>query len=326
MLGPRADGSAPRVVDIGTGSGKWAIEIAEAFPHAEVLGIDYQKPPVNRPVLVVRQTPFEQDDVNLGLGHYVNYFDIIHARAIDHGIDDYPDFLYEMARILRPGGIIMLFKPSMFLFQCQGKDERGEEIFVPMPEFGPRDDPPGYQLQKVMCLVNKASRKRGGSDDAWMYYRELLQGNPNFDTDSFRIHWLNLPVCLFPPRIPPEHLWICQLIEENFKRLCDSWTPMLIEDGYDPAEIQRWKELVHEELSTKQTKAYARWNFAMATRGNTRWTSPPESKSPKTLQELDEELPSVESLTLYGGGERSGMESDEPLVGHDPTSNDSPGS
>ncbi|KAG8948964.1 hypothetical protein FRC04_009165 [Tulasnella sp. 424] len=158
MLGPRADGSAPRVVDIGTGSGKWAIEIAEAFPHAEVLGIDYQKPPMNRPVLVARQTPFEQDDVNLRLGHYVNYFDIIHARAIDHGIDDYPDFLYEMARILRPGGIIMLFKPSMFLFQCQGKDERGEEIFVPMPEFGPRDDPPGYQLQKVMSLVDKAMK------------------------------------------------------------------------------------------------------------------------------------------------------------------------
>ncbi|KAG8896507.1 hypothetical protein FRC01_011748, partial [Tulasnella sp. 417] len=177
-----------------------AIEIARAFPHAEVLGIDYQKPPMNRfGGDIPANCRFEQDDVNLGLEHYTNTFDILHARIIDLGIDDYPSFLYDMARILRPGGIIILFKPSVRLWQCHGRDVNGEDVYLPMPEFGPRDDPPGYQLQKVMCLVNHAVRKRGGSEDAWMYYREMLEANPNFESESIKIRWLNVPVCLFPP-------------------------------------------------------------------------------------------------------------------------------
>ncbi|KIO29736.1 hypothetical protein M407DRAFT_163520 [Tulasnella calospora MUT 4182] len=184
-----------------------------------------------------------------------------------------------MARILRPGGIIILFKPSMCLWHCRGRDMNGEDIYEPMGEYGAKDDPPGYQLQKVMCLVDEAVKKRGGSEDAWMYYRELLEANPNFESGSVRIRWLNVPVCLFPPRIPDEHLWICRLMEENMKRCCDSWTPMLIEDGYERAEIQRWKQLVHEELNTKQTKAYTRWTFAVATRTDARWTSPPASRA-----------------------------------------------
>ncbi|KAG9045960.1 hypothetical protein FS837_005360 [Tulasnella sp. UAMH 9824] len=269
ILGPR-DGPAPRVVDIGTGSGKWAIEIAKAFPHAEVLGIDYQKPPMDR---------FEQDDVNLGLEHYANTFDIVHARIVDLGIDDYPGFLYDMAKIMRPGGIIILFKPSMRLFQNLGRDVNGEDVYAPIREFGVKDDPPGYQLQKVICLVDECVKKRGGSEDAWMYYRELLEANPNYETESIKIRWLNVPVCLFPPNIPPEHLWICRLMEENMKRLCDSWTPILLEDGYRAEDIQRWKKLVHEELETKQTKAYSRWTFAVATRKNARWASPPASRA-----------------------------------------------
>lgn len=101
-----------------------------------------------------------------------------------------------------------------------------------------------------------------------MYYRELLETNPNYETESVKIRWLNVPVCLFPPSrsildlsryitipklistnnailidIPQEHLWICKLMEENMKRLCDSWTPILLEDGYRAEDIQRWKRV-----------------------------------------------------------------------------------
>ncbi|KAG8911089.1 hypothetical protein FRC00_007083 [Tulasnella sp. 408] len=39
-LTPRADDSVTRVLDLGTGSGKWAIDMAKEFPHADVLGVD----------------------------------------------------------------------------------------------------------------------------------------------------------------------------------------------------------------------------------------------------------------------------------------------
>jgi tRNA G46 methylase TrmB len=48
VLAPRMDGPRPKVLDVGTGSGIWAIEMAEQFPHADVTGIDIVEVKPNR--------------------------------------------------------------------------------------------------------------------------------------------------------------------------------------------------------------------------------------------------------------------------------------
>jgi len=49
----------PAVLDIGTGSGKWAIDIALEFPHAKSIGLDLV-PPTLPDVGWVLYTAFEQ--------------------------------------------------------------------------------------------------------------------------------------------------------------------------------------------------------------------------------------------------------------------------
>jgi ubiquinone/menaquinone biosynthesis C-methylase UbiE len=44
------------------------------------------------------------------------YFDLIHARAVHTGIRDYPRFLGQVARILRPGGLVILIEPDLRQF------------------------------------------------------------------------------------------------------------------------------------------------------------------------------------------------------------------
>ncbi|KAF5373646.1 hypothetical protein D9758_000601 [Tetrapyrgos nigripes] len=92
------------VLDLGTGAGLWAISMADEFPRAEVIGID----------LAPLQPRFELCDVNQGSIPYPDsYFDLIHARSMHTGISDYPRMIREIARLLRPGGLVLLVEPSL---------------------------------------------------------------------------------------------------------------------------------------------------------------------------------------------------------------------
>lgn len=84
------------IIEIRLFLGSWAIDMAEEFPHAEILGIDLVPANLGRCVnrarlkrdltnsACARTAPpnvrFECDDVNLGLSHYKNQFDVVHMR------------------------------------------------------------------------------------------------------------------------------------------------------------------------------------------------------------------------------------------------------
>lgn len=45
VLAPRPEGvDPPAILDIGAGSGRWALDMAKEFPHAEVVGLDLTPP------------------------------------------------------------------------------------------------------------------------------------------------------------------------------------------------------------------------------------------------------------------------------------------
>lgn len=43
-LTPRKDGDFNTVLDIGCGGGSWVIDMAQLYPHAEVIGMDLTPP------------------------------------------------------------------------------------------------------------------------------------------------------------------------------------------------------------------------------------------------------------------------------------------
>lgn len=54
--------------------------------------------------------------MNLSISHYAHCFDVVHCRTIDFYVTDYPKFLYEIARVLRPDGVLLLVYPVKCLF------------------------------------------------------------------------------------------------------------------------------------------------------------------------------------------------------------------
>ncbi|KAF9501017.1 S-adenosyl-L-methionine-dependent methyltransferase [Pleurotus eryngii] len=104
-------GHQRRVLDLGTGGGCWAIDIADEFPKVEVVGVDLA--PI-QPRSVPPNCTFELCDLDQWTLPYPdNHFDLIHARSMHTGISNYPRLVHEISRILKPGGLVILIEPDL---------------------------------------------------------------------------------------------------------------------------------------------------------------------------------------------------------------------
>ncbi|CRK37333.1 Secondary metabolism regulator LAE1 like protein [Verticillium longisporum] len=94
-------GTPQRVLDVGTGTGIWAIDFADQYPSAEVIGTDLS--PI-QPAWVPSNCRFELDDAQLPWTFPDNHFDYIHMRLLMGAIKDWPFLYSEVYRCLKPGG------------------------------------------------------------------------------------------------------------------------------------------------------------------------------------------------------------------------------
>ena len=89
-----------RILDIGSGTGEWAIAVGERFPAAEVVAIDITG---CQPTAVPPNVFFEVDDA-LHEWTYTEPFDFIHIRGLTGAFSDW-GALYSLVNThLRPGG------------------------------------------------------------------------------------------------------------------------------------------------------------------------------------------------------------------------------
>ncbi|KAK5653715.1 hypothetical protein OQA88_8746 [Cercophora sp. LCS_1] len=99
FLAPLERDQVKRVLDIGTGTGIWAIEIADAFPGAEVIGNDLS--PI-QPQWVPPNLKFEVDDVESPWTHAAP-FDYIFCRYMFACIAEWPKLTTSVFENLNPG-------------------------------------------------------------------------------------------------------------------------------------------------------------------------------------------------------------------------------
>ncbi|KAK2756460.1 hypothetical protein FQN54_005353 [Arachnomyces sp. PD_36] len=90
-----------RVLDICTGTGIWAIEFADQFPSAEVLGNDLSP---TQPTFVPPNVKFLVDDVEDEWGYEDEPFDFIHARYLVGSVKDMKRLIKQAYACTKPGG------------------------------------------------------------------------------------------------------------------------------------------------------------------------------------------------------------------------------
>lgn len=105
------------ILDVGTGTGRWAMEMAQTFPDANVIGLDVKPPALDerattRPDTDVRPQNYTFVPGNLleGLPFADQSFDYVHQRllftAVPH--DRWPSVVRELMRVTRAGGWVEL--------------------------------------------------------------------------------------------------------------------------------------------------------------------------------------------------------------------------
>ncbi|TPX13772.1 uncharacterized protein E0L32_005716 [Thyridium curvatum] len=91
------------ILDIGTGTGEWAIGMAEMFPDCEVVGVDTS---AIQPTAVPHNVFFEIDDCEMDWMRPENSCDMVHLRNMSGAFADW-SFIYQQAfHCLKPGGYI----------------------------------------------------------------------------------------------------------------------------------------------------------------------------------------------------------------------------
>ncbi|KAH8928464.1 S-adenosyl-L-methionine-dependent methyltransferase [Atractiella rhizophila] len=97
-------GQPKRVLDLGTGSGSWARDLATEFPQSEVIGIDiHEVPPSGLPNCKFQYGNFLDSDWGLE-----GSFNVIHGRFIGYGIPGFFDKVIKRSiDMLAPGGWLL---------------------------------------------------------------------------------------------------------------------------------------------------------------------------------------------------------------------------
>jgi len=153
-------------LDLGTGTGIWAIEFAREHPNAQVIGVDLS--PI-QPSFVPDNCSFIVDNIEEEWV-YRQKFDFIHARALVLGVHDWPKLIRQAWNYTKPGGWIELQE-----IQASSSCDDGSAA----------PDSPTMQWSRH---VLEATRKVGLNPTAAEQFPKLLeeQGYINLHTRSSR--------------------------------------------------------------------------------------------------------------------------------------------
>jgi len=98
-------GNPKRILEIGAGSGSWAIHAAKDYPDAEITAIDISPLPERA---LPKNVKFTQMDACQSLPFEEESFDVVHARFVLMHLPHFRDVLARISALIKPGGHLVL--------------------------------------------------------------------------------------------------------------------------------------------------------------------------------------------------------------------------
>ncbi|KAI6844416.1 hypothetical protein KC340_g754 [Hortaea werneckii] len=226
-------------LDIGCGTGAWAIEFADRHPRCQVTGTDLS--PI-QPDIVPRNVEFIVDDIT-SEWLYPQKFDFIHSRAITVGIKDWDALIDQVWTNLKPGGWIEF-----------------QEYHFP---FTSDDDT--LKLCPALDLWNNnlasASAKAGMRLDAILGVPEILQEKGFANVNQAATKWP-----LGPWAKGKKEKKVGELLERDLLGAIEGTSMRLYTKilGWSEEAVRKHAEEVHDDIRARRAHAYIPIDFLWA--------------------------------------------------------------
>ncbi|KAJ5317387.1 hypothetical protein PENANT_c034G01059 [Penicillium antarcticum] len=114
-----------KILDLGTGTGIWALDIAEKFPQAQVIGNDIS---AIQPNWVTPNVEFLVEDFEQEWLYKPNSFDFIHARLLAGCVADWPEMYRKIFDHTKPGGYFEIQESAVWAWSDDDTLKPGSPI------------------------------------------------------------------------------------------------------------------------------------------------------------------------------------------------------
>ncbi|KAG8932994.1 hypothetical protein FRC01_011394 [Tulasnella sp. 417] len=248
ILSQISDGYKPRVLDIGTGSGAWAIEVAIRYPNVEVLGLDLA--PVNPSSTPPSNCLFETGDASAGLQRY-GRFDVIQARSVLQGIQDYAALCADVAQVLNPRGVFISLEADAGLYDKNkvkyGPQKKGDpdfswshELTTAYNEATSKRNPGFSNLTKVAEILGKEVGEPWGTIEETTFFVPFGPYENGDEKERIAGRFMHQSVLKFPKTLQV----------------------LLLASGYDAEYVNRLSEMALDEIKNCSVINYVKQMLA----------------------------------------------------------------
>ncbi|KAK3299596.1 S-adenosyl-L-methionine-dependent methyltransferase [Chaetomium fimeti] len=143
-----------KVLDIGTGTGIWAIDFADQYPGVEVIGTDLS--PI-QPGWVPPNLQFEMEDATQAWTFKEDSFDFVHIRYMFGSVVDWDALFAQAYRVLRPGGYIESLEADARMYATDGTVLDGS----PLDQWGKVFREGGKKFGRSFMVVSEDLQRKG---------------------------------------------------------------------------------------------------------------------------------------------------------------------
>ncbi|RPA95921.1 S-adenosyl-L-methionine-dependent methyltransferase [Choiromyces venosus 120613-1] len=221
-----------RILDIGTGTGIWAVDMAEEFRSAEVIATDLS--PI-QPKWVPPNLRFEIDDAEDSWTWQKESFDYIHVRGLLGAIKDWPRLLKQAYDHLRPGGWLEVVEHD---YSLQSDDNTYPEDCA---------------IRRWFNLLNEAAGKAGRVVSNIQSIKDDFRtvGFENVGETRHKVPWGPWPK---ERRKKEQGAWVLMITESGFESFGMALMTRTL--GMENIEVSKLCEEAFAELKTKKYHLY----------------------------------------------------------------------